>query len=333
MMKLILSSLLAMVSSQIIAQNRCDLAHVVFHSPKGKRPQPIMNLGNNPQIKCLRGITDSHSFFNSLKTCLTKDIYKADFTELDDIFKQIGFKNGLSDENFTEQNLKYETIPYGTKGMLGFKKDKKIGYVYAQLVPQNHGGVQGWKVSGPTGCYIYIFTKCGNAFYPQSDCPECPCIDVQLDIRTDEKHIDIQSGKVQDTVITNYFVYCIKKITRQTQRQQGKSLRTSSRSKVFGLLYTDTTIVNGFSSTAVSYNISTAYTESLKVCKDTTVDLKLKLIAKQASSEQHDNDHFVNNEIPDKKIITRTGHKIIIRAEQLVDDKAFNALKPLLKAM
>jgi hypothetical protein len=170
-MKLLSSIILTILCSSLFAQTHCDLTHVLFHSPIGRNPQKIRSLGNNPQIKCLRGITDTQNFFEALRTCLTKDIYKADFAELDGIFKQIGFQKGLVDNNFTEESLSYETIPYGTKGMLGYKKNKKIGYVYAELVPENHVGVKGWKVTAPTGCFVYIFTTCGMLFIPKANAP------------------------------------------------------------------------------------------------------------------------------------------------------------------
>lgn len=188
-MRHILSILLIFLSTHLFAQNQCSLSHIVFNAPTGRNPQPIRSLGNNPQIKCLQNITNKLAFYNAIQNCKGKFEYKTDFEELNDIFKDIGFSDGINDPNFTVNSLNYETIPYNSKGMLGYKKNKKIGYQYVVLVPENHTGVEGWKVTSTTGCYVYIFTKCGNAFFPQNECPKCPpcdtCHNVSIEVPSD----------------------------------------------------------------------------------------------------------------------------------------------------
>ena len=61
-MKHIFTFALMVLSLNLFAQNQCHLSHVVFNAPIGTTPQPIKNLGNNPQIKCLRNITNKADF-------------------------------------------------------------------------------------------------------------------------------------------------------------------------------------------------------------------------------------------------------------------------------
>lgn len=245
-------------------------------------------MGNNPQMKCLRGITDTQNFFEALRTCLTKDIYKADYNELNEIFKQIGFTNGLVDNSFTEESLSYETIPYGTKGMLGYKKDKKIGYVYAELVPENHTGVKGWKVTAPTGCFVYIFTTCGNAFYPEQPCPPCPnvkCPNVTITSTGDTAKVECKITPVKKQITIEVWI-CLRREQKQQQQQQQQQQYFGKEDKFRSFLLTTSSMeVDECNAVNSNYQFIVApFTTSNVICKDTTINIPINIQQTEASS-------------------------------------------------
>ena len=289
-MKLLFTFILTIFCSSLFAQTQCDLTHVLFHPPAGRNPQPIRSLGNNPQIRCLRGITDTQNFFEALRNCLTKDIYKTDFDELDEIFKQIGFPKGLVDNNFTEESLSYETIPYGAKGMLGFKKDKKIGYVYAELVPENHVGVKGWKVTAPTGCFVYIFTTCGNAFYPEQPCPPCPsfnCPNVTINSTGDTAKVECKVTPVKKQITIEIWI-CLRREQKQEQwQQQQQQQQYSGKEDKFRSFVLTTSLIEVEECNGVSSNyqfIVPSFSTTNVICKDTTINIPIKIQQSGASS-------------------------------------------------
>lgn len=288
-MKLLLTFILTIFCSSLFAQNQCNLTHVLFQPPVGRNPQLIRSLGSNPQIKCLRGITDTQNFFEALRTCLTNDIYKDDFNELDEIFKQIGFTNGLVDNNFTEESLSYETIAYGTKGMLGYKKNKKIGYIYAELVPENHVGIKGWKVTGPTGCFVYIFTTCGNAFYPEQPCPPCPssnCPNVTIASKGDTAELVCKVTPVKKEITIQIWI-CLYRETKQQQQQQLQQQQTSKKVDKFTSFLLTTSSIEVEECNAVNSNyqfIVSPFSTSSVICKDTTINIPITIQQKGASS-------------------------------------------------
>jgi hypothetical protein len=290
-MKIVFSSILILLGLNLFAQSQCDLKHMLFHPPAGRIPQPIKSLGNNPQIKCLRGITDTQNFFEALRTCLTKDIYKADYEELDEMLKQIGFTNGIVDNNFTEGSLSYETIPYGTKGMLGYKKDKKIGYVYAELVPENHNGIKGWKVTAPSGCFVYIFTTCGNAFYPEQPClpcPDCPNVTITSDGDTTEIACKVTPTKKQITVEVWICLHTKTKQGQPQQQQQQQQQQQSSgkvdKFKPF-LLTTSKMDIEECTGFSTNYKFIVApFSTTNVICRDTTINIPLNIQQTGSSS-------------------------------------------------
>jgi hypothetical protein len=261
-------------SISLIAQGGCDFTHVLFRSPIGVRPQRIQSLGSNPQMQCLRGVTDTQNFFAALRTCLTREIYKTDLKELNEIFKQIGFTEGVLDNRFTEESLRFEGISSGTRGMLGYKRNGEIGYVYAELVPQDSRDIPGWRITGPTGCYVYIFTACGNAFYPEKpvDTASCPRVNFRVDGDTLEvgcRSVS-QSKKIR---IENWI-----ELDKGNQKSR-KSFQGSGSTKFGPFLFNSYDFEISHSGVVdSSYKIFVSgFNYMYSVCKDTSLNVQVEL--------------------------------------------------------
>jgi hypothetical protein len=267
-MKFITTLLAAFTFFRTFAQQTCVSNHPLFNIPPGKTPTPITTLGANPQIKCLQNITEKDQFFKAIQSCKNNPIYQKDFEELDNLLKDMGFVHGISDQTFSPANLTYDTIPYGSKGMLGYKKNKKIGYEYSILIPEHFKGVPGWRITSPTGCYIYIFTKCGNAFYPELHlCPQPPCPTVTIAIETVSKPLVYHPKPVRKTVITTYLI----KYHKPSKEKGGGS----SDSITF---YSDTLTLDEKEWPDSSYFVyNEAVNQSIKLCSDSTIKIPLAL--------------------------------------------------------
>ena len=310
------------------AQNICQSSHPLFSFNENAKPKPIHELGSSPQIDFLRNLHTPNQFIKAIKQNRNSKKYKKDIKELNEILTLIGFQKGLDDPDFTETSLSYDKIPYGTVGNLG---DNAEHYEYSILLPNNINGIMGWKIKSPSNCFVFVFTKCGNLFYPKPNiiCPEkpCPCREVTLNINTTSDHVDVTSTQTQDTIINSYYICYKGKVSQRQQQQRGKSLRSSNNTEECILLYADTTIVNSFNSIAVSYDISASMIKTLEICKDTTIDITLNLNERQASSEHNDRNHFINKSV--SKTVIKNQHSIIIRSEEFVGKKTFQNLRLL----
>jgi hypothetical protein len=271
-MRAVLFLFLIISGSTVLAQKKCNSNHVLFSSPSGSIPQQIRSLGNNPQIKCLRNIHNKQQFLNAVKSCLSKEIYKQDQEELNELLQQIGLSNGAAD--LTENNLNYESIPYGTRGMLGYKKNKQIGYLYAELIPEGHAGVKGWKVTGPDGCFLYIFTACGNAFYPEQPCPGCPTISITTP--GEEVKIECEAKTRKKELIIEVVLVRSKKV--RLQQEQKAAPRRMLMPVDSMILHRETRSMEEADGVKTNYTIKLApYTFSQEICTDTSINIPLKL--------------------------------------------------------
>lgn len=278
-MRAVLFLFLVITGSTVLAQKKCHSSHVLFSSPSGSLPQQIRSLGNNPQIKCLRNIHNKQQFLNAVKSCLGKDIYKQDLDELNELLQQIGFSNGAAD--LTEDNLSYETIPYGTRGMLGYKKNKQIGYLYAELVPQGHAGVKGWKVTGPDGCFLYIFTACGNAFYPEQPCPGCPTVNISTP--GDEVKIECEAKTRKKELTIEVILIRSKKVRLQQQQKTGPGRVLMAVDSL--TIHRETRFIEEADGVKTNYTVKLApYSFSQEICADTSINITLKLEKQETAS-------------------------------------------------
>jgi hypothetical protein len=264
---------------QALAQTRCNSSYILFNFPPGQTPTPIRSLGKNPQIKCLRNITNKSSFFQAIQTCKNNPEYEQDFAELDKLLKEIGFANGLNDKSFTEESLLYDTIPYGSKGMLGYKKNKKIGYEYSILIPDHYKGIAGWRITSPTGCYVYVFTKCGNAFYPERPiCTPPPCPEINIVIDSASIPVPCQFSLVKRKIITTYRIIYAKTVKQEQSQQQQEQRKTQVTVDNRTLIFYDTLELEEKVCPDTAYFVyNTPVKESFKICTDSTKNISVSL--------------------------------------------------------
>lgn len=277
MKQAILWMLLTACVATVHAQKPCPQDHRIFNFPEGARMNVITkkSFGRGPQFRFLIGITDKNKMVTELKKRTNWKDYKPDSIELEKLLRSIGFTNGLHDESLTADRLEYTHIPYSTIGNLGGKsKQRGIEYSYViMLVKETTKGIKAWKITSPTGCFLYFFTKCGNAFYPKSDTcpPKDTCYEVTVKAYTDTLKITPPVvRKLRKITVCVYELCQGQPIEKAADKAAGKSKKKSLAEPPCK----DTAFYEDVLATNV-YNVwmDTA-TLKVTVCSDTTAYLK-----------------------------------------------------------
>jgi hypothetical protein len=157
MKRLILISAMFAIASSCFAQTECSKSNPIFRQDNYGPPKEVYTLGSNPEFPFLRNLTTSQQVAAAIK----KAAKKRGMTELNDMLMGIGFANGTKDINVSHIT-EYKLLS-GTVGNMG---DGNFNTAYIKLVG-NGQDVKSWKITSPTGCYLYVLAKCGNAFYPE----------------------------------------------------------------------------------------------------------------------------------------------------------------------
>ena len=114
----------------------------------------------------------------------------------------IGFTNGAKD--VTASSVTEYYIPSGTLGNMG---DGNFNTAYIKLTG-NGQDIKSWKISSPTGCYVYILAKCGNAFYPAKPHGRATTsMDVPLNLNSNSKEVSLACGDIKTTTGSVYVYY------------------------------------------------------------------------------------------------------------------------------
>jgi hypothetical protein len=188
-MRFLLPVFLCLVSMQAWSQSFCSRKSTLFQFDQQMRPRVFTEkLGNHPQFPFLqyeKGISTRALFIKAARDPVSRRNYSKEFAAFNELLHEIGFTNGYRDLRLS--NVENLFINPGTIGNLGFF-NKGNGYIYVKLNPEGEGedGIAAWKVTGPTGCYLYILHTCGNAFFANDPAagPGC-CRDITVKAGTD----------------------------------------------------------------------------------------------------------------------------------------------------
>lgn len=267
---------------QARGQENCPHTSPLFKFSKNTEPENFEGgLGKHPQFAFLQGdsgVNTVQTFLSAVKNREKQLKYPNQFKRFSALLKDIGFRNGYHD--LDSLHIRKVFVPYGTVGNLGYyDKDTRIeNYIFIELNPRGEDpqGVEGWMITGPTNCYIYLLQKCGNAFYPIDTC--CRNIDIQaatdtLVVKPATRHqvIHIQISQYQaDT--------CEKEIITQAQQQRKQT--KMRRNRVPKLLKLKDTLIDLQTFTGQSIKVyGKELEEKLTICRDTIVKIYQHLLA------------------------------------------------------
>ena len=285
MKTLLLLSALALASlSSAYAQSQCAPNHPLFAVNPNTRPERITVLGTAPQIDFLRGITTSEGMISALQANRHSKKYARDIQELSKVLTLIGFANGLDDAALTAASFKSENLPFGQIGNIGSDDQS---YKKVILEPASMKGVPAWRITSPTGCFVYVFTKCGNFFYPDQGQTNC-CREVEVSLVSQAaQSVTCEAQSIKKQVAYCIEVYYLKRVkikggkgskggSQDKYEEQGESVR-------IGL--SDLITIDAPSNMSRTFTAALAQQEAQKltICQDGPVTLPVSLKITQSA--------------------------------------------------
>ena len=273
------------------AHPQCNLSNSFFNFSNNWTPKVIRNLGSSPQIDFLRQVKSADAFIAILKSNLKNERFKNDINELNSRLIDIGFEMGANDPNFNSSRLSLEKLPFGIKGNLGSNSGR---YEYVELELEENQ-CWAWKIRSTSGCFFYIFLKCGNLFYPNGtptdECPSCP--KVTFEVKEGKfnfaNEFETRHQKVVVEVYGFSYINTIVEKTIVSSKHKASSYRqVKKRELVKDSILLKTEILDfpyQYSPLRSAQVTLDAYSNSLVICKDSTVTLPIRLKVAEASSE------------------------------------------------
>jgi hypothetical protein len=161
-------------------------------------PKEVRKLGSAPEFPFLRNLTSSRQVYNAIKS--------HNNAKLNDLLMQIGYENGAKD--LQPSDITEAWVPVGTEGNMGSR-----GYTYGYYkLAGDPAEFKAWKIQpneGSTAKPLYLFSKCGNAFYPNGT--RTACISVPVNVTPDMKQVNLPASGSEVTTTDKVYVYYAKK--------------------------------------------------------------------------------------------------------------------------
>lgn len=184
------------VASSCFAQSQCGSGNPMFKSDKYGEPKEIYSLGSNPEFPFLRNLSTPEQVASAMKRTANRH----GMSTLNRMLMDMGFTNGAQD--VTASSVAALELPSGTIGNMG---DGSHNISYVKLMAGE--GSKAWKITSPTGCYVYVLAKCGNAFYPAKQVKPTASLEVPLNLNSRSKDITLECGATKTTTGTTYVYY------------------------------------------------------------------------------------------------------------------------------
>lgn len=172
--------------------------------------RPVSKLGSAPEFPFLRNLSSARQVYNAIKR--RENMGGEDINKLNDLLMQIGYTNGTKD--LTQADITEAYVPVGTEGNMGSR-----GYTYGYYkLSGDPSEFRAWKIAPNGNRYsaLYIFAKCGNAFYPKSGATAC--ISVPVEVKPDVASVTLPASGSEVTTTDNVYVYYAKKRGKKDDR-------------------------------------------------------------------------------------------------------------------
>ena len=273
MKRIMLISVLLTVALAGYGQSGCSGNNAIFKTDNSGTPKEVYTLGSNPEFPFLRNMSTPEQVAAALK----KNANKHGMHELNNMLMDIGFANGVQD--VTAANISADYIPAGTNGNMG---DGNYSTSYIKLMADggnsNSQGVKSWKISSPTGCYMYVLAKCGNAFYPSTQTKKTACINVPVNLTNGSKEVTLENSATKTTK-EDVYVYYHKKHRKHPLAPEFAGLSDPTASTP--VLLNTKKNVEGVPQT---YRVSLSTPDNnVQVCEDKPLDLTANINVERTS--------------------------------------------------
>jgi len=197
---LILISAFFSLTSYCFAQSGSSKSNPIFVTDNSGTPKEVYRLGVNPEFPNLRNLNTPEQVAAAMKKS------SRGRTQLNSMLNDIGFANGVNDVDASMISPAY--IPSGTRGNMG---DGNYNSADIKLMGDNGtsstSGVKAWKITSPTGDYMYVLGKCGNAFYPTTATKTTACVSAPLNLSNTTKEVTLGADAVSTSSQSTYVYY------------------------------------------------------------------------------------------------------------------------------
>ncbi len=263
----------------------------------------VRKLGSAPEFPFLRNLTSSRQVYNAIKS--------HNNAKLNDLLMQIGYENGAKD--LQPSDITEAWVPVGTEGNMGSR-----GYTYSYYrLAGNASEFKAWKITpneGSNAKPLYLFSKCGNAFYPNGT--RTACISVPVNVTPDMKQVNLPASGSEVTTTDKVYVYYAKKhhgkedmaypVTGIEDKYPSKPILVSSKKNMDVTPETYTVSLNG------AENQVTA-------CTDKPLDLTANINVEKTSSYTG---NYPKDDHRTYKKVSKHHYKVIARKMRKAQKKA-----------
>lgn len=206
MKRIILISAIAAAATTGFAQTTPDNA--LFKFDNTSSPREISKLGTAPEFPFMRNLSSPRQVVATLHRADDNGTQGMD--QLNQMLMAIGFSNGAKDVK--ESNVSMYYVPVGTQGNMG---SAGYGITYAKLTG-DASEFKAWKIASGNGNYMYLMSKCGNAFFPNSR-QSTACITAPVNITSDPKEMTLTANGQTTTTNNNVYVYYHRKRHKKSE--------------------------------------------------------------------------------------------------------------------
>lgn len=166
----------------------------------GGEPTEVSQLGTAPEFPFLANKSSAAEVYNAIKR-RANDNTEA-MRHLNGLLMEIGYANGASD--LEQGDVTMEWIKPGTVGNMGSR-----GYTYGLYrLTGDASEFKAWKIApndGDATGALYLFAKCGNAFYPRQR--TTACVNVPVQVTPDVNQITLPASGSKVTTNNKTYVY------------------------------------------------------------------------------------------------------------------------------
>ncbi|MDR3680362.1 MAG: hypothetical protein P4L41_10390 [Flavipsychrobacter sp.] len=309
MKRIFLVSASLMIASATFAQSDANADNSLYRFDNAGTPKEVRKLGSAPEFPFLRNMTSSSQVYSAIKKHANDDTRA--MHKLNGLLMQLGYENGAADLQPSDISMSY--VQPGTEGNMGSR-----GYVYSYTrVEGNRSEFKAWKIApkstGTTNGSLYLFAKCGNAFFPKNNATAC--LTVPVTVTADMQQITLNSSGTKVTTNDEVFVY----YSRRHHRRHEQAFPVADISDKYPstpLMVSDTKDVNVMPET---YNVTLSTpNNTVSACPETTLNVAANVNVEKTSAYTG---NYPNSDHKTYKKVSKHEYKMIARRMRRIHRK------------
>ncbi len=284
--------------------------NALFNFNNGETPREVSRLGTAPEFPFLMNKSSASQVYNTIKRHANDNTEAMD--NLNGLLRQIGYANGANDLNPGDVSEAY--VAPGTVGNMGSR-----GYVYnLYRLEGNRSEFKAWKIAangGNSNGALYLFAKCGNAFYPKKEMGTA-CVKVPVDVKPDVSQITLPASGSKVTTDNKTFVY----YTRKRHKKNEAAYPVAGLSEQYPSKPLEVADRKDMSIQPEAYTVSLSNTKSpVAACENQTLNLTANVNVEKTSTYTGNYPHDGHTSY---QKVSKRHYKMIARKKHNAERKA-----------